>query len=81
MGCPVIRFLPEIAAVGERLKGSQPEFNLLKVAENICLTCRSKMPEGQCALGEGFERSFRDCLPNLIGMIQKEAREGVDKHG
>jgi len=81
MGCPVIRFLPEIATVGGRLKSHQSKFDLLKVAENICLTCRSKMPEGQCPLGEGFGRSFRNCLPNLIEMVQKEAREGVDKRG
>ena len=78
MGCPVLRFLPEIVEVANHLEGSKSETKLLAVARNICHTCREKTPKGECPLGERFGSALRPCLPRIFKVVARLLKEGGD---
>ena len=66
MNCPMLRFLPEIVAISDRLKFSSGAGEFLAVARNFCEVCRERTATGECPLGEDFGRTLRHSLPSIL---------------
>lgn len=69
MGCPILRFLPEIAGIALRMKSRGGSAALVGVAEEMCRQCRAKTPGGHCPVGEKFGKAMHQSLSALTQII------------
>lgn len=73
MGCPILRFLPEIAGIALRMKSQRVgTSSLVGVAEEMCRQCRAKTPGGHCPVGKKFGEAMHQSLSTLTQIIVEE---------
>lgn len=76
MGCPLLRYLPEIVDIAEHMDGEKTEGKLLAVARNICQACCEKSCGGECPLGEPFGSTLRRSLPEILRAVERILERG-----
>lgn len=79
-GCAIFRFLPELAAIAERLHEYKIQPYVEAVRQEICMKCRAESRGGRCPLRDTLDCGLDRYLPLVLEAIEEvkekeEARE------
>ena len=70
-GCAVLRYLPELVAISQKLNELKIEPYVAAVRKNICMKCRGKKEGGECELRDTVDCGLDRYLPLILEAIEE----------